>query len=137
MNINNNDPLVYAHNILVNKCSGSCNNINDPYAELCVPDIIKDMNIKVFKLISRINDARNLSWRETCTCKCRLDESVCKIEQRWNNNNKCRGECKELIEKGRCNDGFIWNPSRFECECDKSCDVGEHLDYENCNCRKK
>ena len=36
-----------------------------------------------------------------------------------------------------CDKGFIWNPSNCECECDKSCDVGEYLDYENCNCRKK
>ena len=33
--------------------------------------------------------------------------------------------------------GFIWNPSNWECECDKSCDVGEYLDSENCKCRKK
>ena len=32
---------------------------------------------------------------------------------------------------------IIWNPSNCECECDKSCDVGEYLDYENCKCRKK
>ena len=25
----------------------------------------------------------------------------------------------------------------LECECDKSCDAGEYLDYENCKCRKK
>ena len=36
-----------------------------------------------------------------------------------------------------CNKGFIWNPSNCECECGKSCDVGEYLDYENCKCRKK
>ena len=35
------------------------------------------------------------------------------------------------------NKGFIWNPSNFECECDKSCGVGQYLDYENCKCRKK
>ena len=33
-------------------------------------------------------------------------------------------------------EGFIWNPSNCECECDRSCDVGEYLDYKNCNCRK-
>ena len=32
---------------------------------------------------------------------------------------------------------MIQNPSNCECECDKSCDVGEYLDYENCKCRKK
>ena len=33
--------------------------------------------------------------------------------------------------------GFIWNPRNCECECDKLCDVGEYLDYENCKCRKR
>ena len=32
--------------------------------------------------------------------------------------------------------GFIWNPGNCECKCDKSCDIGEYLDYENCKCRK-
>ena len=36
-----------------------------------------------------------------------------------------------------CKKGFIWNPSNCECECDRSCDIGEYLDYENCKCRKK
>ena len=36
-----------------------------------------------------------------------------------------------------CDKGFIWNPSNCECECDKSCDIDEYLEYENCNCRKK
>ena len=36
-----------------------------------------------------------------------------------------------------CDKGFIWNPSNCEYECDKSCDIGEYLDYKNCKCRKK
>ena len=28
-------------------------------------------------------------------------------------------ECKELIDKGVWDKGFIWNPSNWECECDK------------------
>ena len=46
-------------------------------------------------------------------------------------------ECKELIDKGVCNKGFIWNPSNCECECNKSCDIGEYLDYSNSKHRKK
>ena len=42
-----------------------------------------------------------------------------------------------MIDKGICNKGFIWNSSYCECECDKSCDIGENLDYEKCKCRKK
>ena len=32
--------------------------------------------------------------------------------------------------------GLNWNRSNCECECDKSCDIGEYLDYKNCRCRK-
>ena len=42
-----------------------------------------------------------------------------------------------MVDKGVCNKGYAWNPSSCECECDKSCDVGEYLDYENCKCRKR
>ena len=36
-----------------------------------------------------------------------------------------------------CDKGFFWNPSNCECECGKSCDIGEFLDYKNCKCSKK
>ena len=103
---------------------------------MCIPDVVKNRNVKVFNLMSTTNETRYTEWHETCKCKCRLDASVCNNKQRWNND-KCRCECKELIDKGICDKGFIWNPSNCECECDKSCDVGEYLDYENCKCRKK
>ena len=86
--------------------------------------------------MSRTNETRHITWYETCKCKCRLDVSVFNNKQRQNND-KYRFECKELIDKGICDKGFIWNLSICECECDTSCDVGEYLDYENCNCRKK
>ena len=41
-----------------------------------------------------------------------------------------------MIDKGICDKWFIWNPSNCECKCDKSCDIGEYLDYANCKCRK-
>ena len=43
----------------------------------------------------------------------------------------------QRIVKGICDKGFIWNPSNCEYKCDKSCNIGEYLDYENCKCRKK
>ena len=42
-----------------------------------------------------------------------------------------------MIDKGVCDKGFVWNPSYCEHECDKSCDIGEYLDYSNYKCRKK
>ena len=52
-------------------------------------------------------------------------------------NAKCQCECKELTDKDVCDKGYIWNPSNCECECDKSCDVGEYPDYKSCKCRKR
>ena len=92
--------------------------------------------VKMFNLISRTNETKHIQWHETCKCKCRLDASICKNKQRWNND-KCRCEYEELIDKGVCDKGSVWNPSNCEWECDRSCDVGEYLDYENCKCRKK
>ena len=135
INFNTNEPMFYPCSITVNKCKGSCNTINDPYAKLCVPDIIKNINVKVFNVLSRTNETRHIEWHKTCKYKCRLDESVCNNKQRWNED-KCRCECKEFIDKGMCDKGFIWNPSYCECECDKSCDIGESLDYKNYKYRK-
>ena len=57
----NKDKLVfYLLSIKVNKCRGDCNNINDPMAKLRVPNIVKDMNIKVFNLLARINETRKI-----------------------------------------------------------------------------
>ena len=103
---------------------------------MCVPDAVKNLNVKVFNLMSRINETRHIEWHETCKFKCRLDASVCNKKQHWNED-KCKCECKELIDKDVYDKGPMWNPINCECECDKSCDVGEYLVYENCKCRKK
>ena len=85
--------------------------------------------ISVINLMSRTNETRHTEWHETCKCECRLDSIVFNNKQRWNND-KCQCECKELIDKGMCDKEFIWNPSNCECEYDKSCDIGEYLDYD-------
>ena len=48
-NINSNKPSFYPYSVKINKCSGSCNNINDPYANMCVSDVAKNINLKVQK----------------------------------------------------------------------------------------
>ena len=104
--------------------------------KIFVPHVVKNLTVKVFNLMSRTNETRHIEWDETCKYECKFLANACNNKQRWNKD-KCRCECKELIDKGVCNKGFIWNPSNCECECDKPCDVGEYLDYENCKCRKK
>ena len=86
--------------------------------------------------MSRTNEIRHIEWHETCKWECKFGSNICNNKQWWNKD-KYRCECKELIDQEACNRGFIWNPSNCECYCDKACDVGEYLDYENCKCRKK
>ena len=131
---NTNEPMFYPYSIKINRCKGICNTINNPCVKICVPDQIKNTNVKVFNLLSRTNEIRHIKWHKTCKFKCKLDASICNNKQR-RNDDRCICECKELIDKETC--GFIWNPSNFECECDKSCDIGEYLDYKNCRCRRK
>ena len=52
VNISINDSIFYPFSIKANKCSGNCNNINDPYAKICVPDVVKNLNVKVFNDIN-------------------------------------------------------------------------------------
>ena len=106
VNVNSNNPIFYPFSIKISKCSGNCNNINNPYSKISFPDVVSDLNIKVFNLMSRTNERRFIEWHETCKCKYRLDAFVCNNKERWNKN-KCRCECKELIDKGVCDKGFI------------------------------
>ena len=137
ISINSNNVIFYPFSINVNKCNGNCNNINDSYANICLPDIVKNLNIKIFNLLTRPNETRHIKWHNKCNkckCICRLDKTTCNNKQKWNKD-KCRCECNKLIDKGVCNKGYTWNPSNCECKCGK--DVGEYLDYSDCMCRKK
>ena len=126
VNINGNEPVFFPSSIKTSKCSGSCNNINHPYANICVPDIVKNLNFKVFNPMSRANETKYIEQHETCKCECKCGANICNNKQRWSKN-KCRCEWKELIDKEVRNKGFIWNPCNFECECYKACGVGEYF----------
>ena len=136
ININNNNPIFCPFSVKINRCNGNCNNINEPYAKICVSDTVKNLNVKVFNLMTLNDETKSIKWHETCKCICRLNEIICNNKQRWNKD-KCRCECKELIDKGVCDKGFIWNPSNCECECNKSCNIGQYLDYSDCKCKTK
>ena len=118
---------------------------------MCVPDAVKNLNVKVFSLVLGTNKTRRIEWHETCKCKCKFNGSICNNKQRWNDD-KCRRECKELINKGVCDKELVWNPSNCKCECYKSwdfspsnckcecynsCDFTDYLDYKNCKCKKR
>ena len=60
VNVNSDEPVFFPFSIKINKCNGSCNNINDSYAKMCVPDVVKNLNVKVFNLMSRTIEARHI-----------------------------------------------------------------------------
>ena len=58
ININSNNPIFYPFSVKISRCCGNCNKINDPYARICVPETVKNLNVKVFNLMSRTNETR-------------------------------------------------------------------------------
>ena len=76
--------LFFPFSIKTSKCSGSGNNINHPYAKICVPDAVKNLNVKVFNLMSRTNETRHIEWHKTCKCECKFGANICNNKHHWN-----------------------------------------------------
>ena len=83
VDINSNNSIFHSFNVKINRCSDNCCNINDPYARSCVPGTVKNLNVKVFDLMSRTNKTRSIKWHKTCKCICRLNGIICNNKQRW------------------------------------------------------
>ena len=131
------EALFYPYNVLVNKCSRSCNALDDPMTKMCVPNIIKRVNMKVYNFLMRLNETRNVLWHESCKRVCRLNSSVCNSKQIWNSDT-CKCDCNEDFAGAMtCNKGYMWNPSTCACECDMWCKPGQYLDYKKCVYKNK
>ena len=131
------EALFYLYNVLVNKCSGSCNTLDNPMVKLCVSNIIKRVNMKVYNFLMRLNETRNVLWHESCKCMCRLNSSVCNSKQIWNSDT-CRCDCHEDFAGTMTFDkGYMWNPSTCECQCDMWCKPGQYLDNKKFTCKNK
>ena len=131
------EALFYPYKMLVNKCSGSCNTLDNPMSKICVPKIIKNVNMQVYNFLMRLNETRNVLWHENCKCVCKLSSSVCNNKQIWNDDT-CRCDCNEdFAGIINCAKGYMWNPSTCECQCDTWCKLGQYLDHKNCVCKNK
>ena len=129
--------LFYPYKLLLNKCSGTCDTLDDPMAKMCVPNVIKGVNMKVYNFLMRLNETRNVLWHESCKYVYRLNSSVCNSKQIWNSDN-CSCDCNEdFAGMMICNKGYMWNPSTCACECDMWCKPGQYLDYKKCVCKNK
>ena len=75
------EALFYPYNVQVNKCSGSCNTLDNPIEKLCVLNVIKGLNMKVYNFLTMLNETGNVLWHESCKCVCKLISSVCNNKQ--------------------------------------------------------
>ena len=121
----NNEYMLYPYSIIVNRCNGNCNNINNPYSKVCIPNFTKNITAKVFDLMSWKNKTKQIKWHESCKCECRLDPIIFNNKQKWNKD-KCRCEC---LSNEKCDNKFVWNPSSCDCEYKKK---AAHLLTEEC-----
>ena len=124
------DPMIFPFSIKTSKRSSSCNNINNPCPKLCVPDLVKNLNVKVFNLVSGTNETRR---RETGKCKCRFNSCVCNNKQRLNDD-KCKCECEKLIAYAIKD---LFGILAIVSGNVKYCGFSENLDYKNCKCKKR
>ena len=131
------EALFYPYNVLANKCSGSCNTLDNPMTKMCVPNVIKRVNMQVYNFLMRLNETRNVLWHESCKYVCKLNSSVYNNKQIWNSDT-CRCDCNEdFAGIINCNKGYMWNSSTCGCQCDMRCKSGQYLDHKNCICKNK
>ena len=136
IDVSSNDLVFYPFKIAVSKCSGSSNTINNTFDKICVAKDVKNMNVRVINLLSRVNETRFVEWHNNCVCKGKIGPEKCNSKQRLSED-KCRCKYKEGVAKGVCDVGYVFNASNCECECHKNCNFGEYLDYSECVCRQK
>ena len=128
--ITDNDCMTFRYKIKVDRCVGSWSYVNyveNTYFKVSLPDVVKNISVKSFDLISLKQVLKNISFYQSCKCGCLLDEKVCNSKQKWNKN-KCRCECLEIKD---CDVEISWNVINCICEMkkaaalivEKECDV--------------
>ena len=74
--------------VKLDRCVGSCHTLNDFSNKVCVPNKTEDLGLRVFNMITRINESKILTKDVLCKCKYKFDGRKCKSIQKWNND-KC------------------------------------------------
>ena len=99
--------------ISLDKCNWICNNVvGDISAIVCVSSKTKGVNVKVFKMITRMNGGKALVKHPSCRCKCKFHSATCNSNQKWNNE-RCQWDYKNYQT---CKESCSWNPSTCICE---------------------
>ena len=94
----------YPFMINLDKCNGNCNVLSQ---KICVTKETKDINIKVFHMITNKEEAKTMTKHISCDCKCKFISTTCNSNQKWNNET-CQCECTNYH---KCQKDYSWNPS--------------------------
>ena len=90
----------------LDRCMGSCNNLNDRFNRTCVPNKTDDLNLSAFDMVTARSESTTLTRHIPCKCKCKFDGRKCNSNQKWNNN-KCRCEWKNPKRHNACEKDYI------------------------------
>ena len=118
VNTNKNEPRYYPFSIELNKCSGSCDTLDNPYAKNCLSNKTVKRDVKIYDML--YNRYIPMTFKEdvTCKCECRLNGSVCShVMQKWDES-ECKCKCDSRFKDKYihvCKKGYVWDPNVCDC----------------------
>ena len=83
----------YPFMVNLDRCNRSSNTLLVLSSRRCLCNKAKDVNLKVFNMIRRINESKTLKRHLSCDCKCKFDGRRYNLNQKWNND-QSQHECK-------------------------------------------
>ena len=110
--------------VFMHRCDGNCDTVKDLFDQICVPNKMEEVNLKLFSMIKGVSESKTLAKHITCEYRCEFDDRKCNSRQK-RNNEKCECECKKSIKHCTYEEDYAWNPSTSAYRCDKDCDISE------------
>ena len=93
----------------LNNCTGICHVLSP---KICAPKETKDIDVTVFSMITKKNEAKTMAKHISCDCKCKFNSTACNSNQE-RNNKTCQCERKNYR---KCKNDYSWNPGTCICE---------------------
>ena len=81
------------------------------YLQKYVFRVKKDVNVKVFRMITKIDKTKSFVKNISCDYKCKFSSTTCNSDQNWNSD-KCQYECKRYHT---CKEDYSCNPRTCIC----------------------
>ena len=103
--------------------------MKEDFQKICVLKNTKDINFKVFNIITNKNEAKSMPKHTSCDCKCKFSSTLCNSKQKWDNKSR-EYQCKNYRTYKK---NYIWNPITCICENDKHLKSIDSTSVKTCN----